>query len=343
MTAPTFRLSLSLSVFSSLVVAAWAVGCSEGADGFGVDSSLGGYGNGTGGAASGSGGSSSGGNVGLGSGGFTTGSGGASSGGAFGSGGSSSGGGGSVDDPPRFQTGCAGHSTRFWDCCKPHCGWEANVPGTPMNSCDRSDNVIGDRNAQSACDGGPAHTCHELAPWAVSDTLAYGYAATNAGGDYCGRCYQIQFTGSSHNGGDDAGSRALSNKIMIVQSINIGHDVGLEQFDLLIPGGGVGNFNACGSQWGVSNEELGAQYGGFLSACQQRGGDVKGCVRQRCQSVFGSRGLTELKAGCDWFVDWFQAADNPNFIYREVACPAALSQHSGLSRNSGNISQACGG
>jgi len=34
----------------------------------------------------------------------------------------------------------------------------------------------------------------------VSNTLAFGFAATKSFNDVCGRCYQLQFTGSSHNG-----------------------------------------------------------------------------------------------------------------------------------------------
>jgi len=190
--------------------------------------------------------------------------------------------------------------------------------------------------------------CYGLAPFTVNANLAYGYAAT-ASGDVCGRCFQLQFTGTSFNAGNDPGSRALANKTMIVQAINIGFDVGHGQFDLLVPGGGVGAFNACSAQWGVSNGELGAQFGGFLAACKQQHGfnasldTYKTCVRNRCTSVFGARGLTELEAGCRWFVDWFQAADNPALRYKEVACPAQLSGESGMNRSSRNdISNACG-
>ena len=51
---------------------------------------------------------------------------------------------------------------------------------------------------------------------------------------------------------------SVAGKTMIVQILNIGGDVGGNQIDLLIPGGGVGAFNACSNQWGTS--DLGAQY-----------------------------------------------------------------------------------
>jgi hypothetical protein len=241
---------------------------------------------------------------------------------------------------------CNGYATRFWDCCKPHCGWPGNVPSgmSPMNSCNASGTQVVSSNTQSACAGGSAFECYGLAPWAVNSTLSYGYAATSSG-DVCGRCYQLDFTGTSFNAGNDAGSRTLAGKRMIVQAINVGFDVGNGQFDLLIPGGGVGQFNACSTQWGVSNSELGAQFGGFLTVCKQQGGTFdqhKACVSQRCTNVFGSRGLTDLAAGCRWFVDWFQVADNPALRYKEVTCPAELIAKSAMNRTSRNdVSNSC--
>jgi len=175
----------------------------------------------------------------------------------------------------------------------------------------------------------------------VSNQLAYGFAAVSArsGADICGKCYQLDFTGTSRNGGDDPGSAALSGKHMIVQAINIGGDVGSGQFDLAIPGGGVGAFNACSSQWGVSTSELGPNYGGFLAACKQSMGGaghaaLKSCVMQKCTEVFTNKGLTELADGCRFFVEWFELADNPNLRYAEVSCPNEI-QNRGMRRNGG--------
>jgi hypothetical protein len=99
--------------------------------------------------------------------------------------------------------------------------------------------------------------------------------------------------------------------------------VAADQLDLLIPGGGVGALNACATQWGTT--DLGAQYGGFLATC---GGGNKSCVQQKCQSVFA--GKPDLQAGCDWFLNWFNAADNPNLVFKRIACPTAITQRSGL-------------
>jgi hypothetical protein len=161
-----------------------------------------------------------------------------------------------------------------------------------------------------------------MSPWAYSTQVAMGYAAVN--GVSCGSCYQLQFSGNSHNAPGDPGSAALSGKSMIVMATNIG---GIEQgqFDLLVPGGGVGDFNGCSGQWGIDSGELGARFGGFLPECKS--GDhnaTKSCMRDKCSSVFQSRGLSELYDGCLWFVDWFEAADNPSFTYRQIDCPSEL-------------------
>lgn len=239
--------------------------------------------------------------------------------------------------------GQAGHATRYWDCCKAHCGWEANVPAgvNVLPSCDVNDEVILSATpdmVKSSCDGGDGHMCHSMAPWKVTDALSYGYAAVpGAQADICGRCYELEFTGVSYNGGDDPGSQAMQGKRMIVQATNIGYDVAGGQFDLLVPGGGVGAFNACTDQWGISTDQLGKQYGGMLAACKEQLGwnaahsEYKSCLAQSCE-VFNDRGLGELYEGCMWYVDFFEASDNPSLKYREVSCPAAITERSGVDR-----------
>jgi hypothetical protein len=232
---------------------------------------------------------------------------------------------GNVMHPPPISGGTNGWASRYWDCCKPSCGWRANAGGrNPAVSCNQSNMSLGPTDEANACfNNGNAFMCWNQAPWALDDTLAYGYVAFN--GVPCGRCYQIEFTGSSYNGGTNAGTGPLANKTMIVQVTNIG-DIGNNHFDLMIPGGGVGAAgpNACRRQFG-QNADLGAQSGGFRTACN---GD-KNCVMQRCMSVYGNS--PDMLAGCRWFVDWFNAADNPNLRYKQIACPSALVQRSGLS------------
>jgi hypothetical protein len=117
---------------------------------------------------------------------------------------------------------------------------------------------------------------------------------------------------------------------MIIQAINNGGVEG-NQFDLLVPGGGVGLLNACSKQWGTS--DLGEQYGGFYLACQKSQGDyakARECAKKKCESVFANK--PDLLVGCEWFTGWFGAADNPNLTFKEVTCPDVITQQSGLKR-----------
>ena len=199
-----------------------------------------------------------------------------------------------------------GFATRYWDCCQPHCsqfdGHRCSQDGTSQT---------GDSN--SACNGGGSFACYDEAPRAVSECLSYGHMAkTNPN---CGGCYRIQFTGEGEHNVNDPGSRLIKGKQMIVKVTNTGGDVAGNQFDLMIPGGGVGQFNACSRQWGTS--DLGAQYGGFLSECTGDINQKKECVRQECMKIPAG----SARDGCIWFVDWFQVADNPKFTSEQTNCP----------------------
>jgi hypothetical protein len=224
---------------------------------------------------------------------------------------------------PTTVSGSTGWLSRYWDCCKPACGWSGNVTsGSPVAACDQQNQSLGTvYTARSACDsGGTAYMCWGLVPWEVSSTLAYGFVAASGSTYVCGRCFQLQFTGTSYNGSSSS-TAGLSGKTMVVQVINNG-GVGSNQFDLLVPGGGVGALNACSTQWGTT--DLGAQYGGFLAGCS---GNTT-CVQQKCQTVFA--GKPDLLAGCNWFLGWFGAADNPNVGFQQVACPSEITAKSGL-------------
>lgn len=238
---------------------------------------------------------------------------------------------------PRLN-GIRGFATRFWDCCKPHCAWDSNVPKgmSALKSCKVDGKSINpDPYDQSGCTDGSAYQCFNYTPWAVNSTLAYGFGATSDG-DVCGKCYELQFTGEGYHGANP-GAAALSGKKMIIQAINIGHDVGSGQVDVMIPGGGVGAFNGCSTQWGIPNDQLGAQYGGLLTACQKVHGHhdhkaLKDCLRSKNKKLFYARGLTEMAKGLDWFINWYEAADNPVIVYKEVSCPRELVKISGMQR-----------
>jgi hypothetical protein len=105
---------------------------------------------------------------------------------------------------------------------------------------------------------------------------------------------------------------------MIVKVTNTGGDVAGNQFDLMVPGGGVGLFDACSKQWGT--KDLGSQYGGFLTSCPGSYEEKKKCVREKCSVIPAG----DARNGCLWYVDWFQGADNPNFRYEPIACPSDM-------------------
>lgn len=126
-----------------------------------------------------------------------------------------------------------GKTTRYWDCCKASCAWNGKATlatgSNPVSSCDISNNPLSNYNAVSYCasSAGTAYMCGSQTPWAVSNTLSYGFAATNiAGGSeasWCCACYQLTFT-----------SGPVTGKQMIVQSTNTGGDLGSNQFDLAV-------------------------------------------------------------------------------------------------------------
>jgi hypothetical protein len=201
----------------------------------------------------------------------------------------------------------------------PSCSWSTNLPW-----CDKDGTTkhTGSNGAKSGCEGGGnAFECYNFAPWYDSATnLSYGFVAHNQ--VPCGTCYQVQFTGEGHDG-NNPGASAIKGKQMIVQVINIG-GIGSDQFDFLIPGGGVGAMTAgCTAQWG--NVDLGATYGGLYS---NTGGNCE-TMKSKCKSVFGS--MAEPLAGCLWFTDWFACADNPKLVYKKVTCPSQITSKSGIS------------
>jgi hypothetical protein len=205
----------------------------------------------------------------------------------------------------------SGRTTRYWDCCKPSCSWSNKVSGkdTYVKSCRRDGySAFDNPNAVNGCDnGGEGFTCNNQQPWSINDQLAYGFAAANIPGlsekDRCCACYKLDFT-----------SGPVQGKSMIVQVTNSGSDVGENQFDLQIPGGGVGIFNGCSSQWNAPNNGWGQRYGGVGS-------------RQECYTL-----PAEIQKGCLFRFDWFQGADNPTMTFSKVDCPGALTSITGCSR-----------
>lgn len=212
---------------------------------------------------------------------------------------------------PRLTNGQPGKTTRYWDCCKPSCGWSANAQAAgksnPATACGQDGVTLLDKDAKNKCwDNGPAFQCYWGAPWQVGPNVSYGFAAFN--GPNCGKCYQLDFN---------------DGKTMIVQAINIG-TISENQFDLLIPGGGVGAAKdvACKAQWNGAN--LGAENGGFRATC----GNDANCLKNMCQAAFGSS--KQMMDACTWYTGWFNSGDNPSMVYAEVQCPAEITSRSGL-------------
>ena len=200
------------------------------------------------------------------------------------------------------QVSGSGTTTRYWDCCKPSCAWTSSSLTSPVQVCDVNDQPIADGgNTASGCTGGSAYMCSSQSPWAISDSLAYGFAAVSASAPNCCACYKLTFT-----------STAISGKTMIVQATNTGTDVGSTQFDIAMPGGGFGLYDACTTEWKATSAIWGAQYGGSsTNTCSQF--------------------PTALQPGCGFRWDWMEGADNPTVDFETIDCPAEIVAKSGCS------------
>lgn len=215
-----------------------------------------------------------------------------------------------------------GYATRYWDSCKPHCSWSGN--SNPLAKTCHADGSLAGQDETSVCDaGGTAGTCLSQIPMVINDNLAYAFAATPGGGNDCGKCYMLTFNGTGKyvtNGR----TQSLSGKKLVVISSNIGYDVAGGQFDIMIPGGGVGAFDGC-SRMGLSC--AGAQYGGLLSSCEDQGGSdeaIKQCLISSCEREYANN--AQAQAGCLFLANWMGAAGNPNHTYVQVECPSELLQ-----------------
>ncbi len=219
-----------------------------------------------------------------------------------------------------------GWATRYWDCCKPHCSGQTNTSYHSKQCTNKGTKESTDWGAGSVCSGGPMMACTSQIPIIVNDSLAYAFAAVPAAdGGSCGKCFALTFDGRGKYE-RKTNHIKLEGKVLVVMATNIGGDVQQGQFDVMIPGGGVGLFNGCSSMgWGKQGE----QYGGLLSDCEKEVGTAgnllnkrKDCLAQKCESAFAND--AKAKEGCMFLATWMEAAGNPTHNYREVECPAAL-------------------
>ncbi|CAF0907758.1 unnamed protein product [Didymodactylos carnosus] len=194
-----------------------------------------------------------------------------------------------------------GVTTRYWDCCKASCAWSGKASViNPVQTCEADGVTVVDVDEQSGCGGGKAYVCNNQQPWNISTQLSYGFAAAHIArqdeSNWCCACYSLVFT-----------SGVIIGKELIVQVTNTGGDLGDNQFDLQMPGGGVGIFNGCTSQFpSTPTSAWGEQYGGVTQ-------------RSQCAQL-----PNVLQSGCYWRFDWFQNANNPMMRFKQVTCPDVL-------------------
>nr|AFN89565.1 cellulase 45A [Anoplophora chinensis] len=200
-----------------------------------------------------------------------------------------------------------GVTTRYWDCCKPSCGWAENLKvetDTPVATCSADGSTVVNASVQSACIGGDAYMCSNQQPKAVNETFALGFvAASFTGGadtNYCCACVRLTF------------QSPIQGKQMVVQVTNTGGDLGSNHFDIALPGGGVGIFTeGCSSQWGCPSNGWGDQYGGVASESD-------------CSTL-----PAVLQDGCKFRFQFLQGASNPGVTFEQVECPSELTSITG--------------
>jgi hypothetical protein len=160
---------------------------------------------------------------------------------------------------------------------------------------------------------GGAFACSDLSPWAVSSDLAYGFAGVNLVASnetaWCCSCYKyaswlpLIYRLTKHSLTFTSGP--VTGKKMVVQVVNTGNDLGDDQFDLAIPGGGQGNLHGYASSKRaklnlLTKRRCSAEFGGSNIWGQDYGGIAH---REDCD-VFPE----PLKGGCYWRFDWFRNA-----------------------------------
>ena len=216
-----------------------------------------------------------------------------------------------------------GFNTRYWDCCKPSCSWNHG-----SRSCSADGQTV-DTNPfmPSICGGGSSSTCLSQIPFQIDGCdWSFAFVATpgNSGGNNnCGKCYKFTYTGLGR-WDNSTYNEALKGKVLIAMATSIGYDVEDGQFDLMVPGGGVGLYNGCDQLFGKDN--MGVRYGGLLSECIDTDGrsDNVECLKEKCEKAFSN--IPEALKGCMWYATWYEGADNPALEYEEIECPDVIKE-----------------
>ncbi|XP_050301602.1 endoglucanase-like [Anthonomus grandis grandis] len=197
-----------------------------------------------------------------------------------------------------------GLTTRYWDCCKPSCGWSYQTnQKKAVLTCDIDGVTPVNDSVQSGCAedySGNAFTCNNQQPWIVNSTLSYGFvAASFTGGvdnSHCCHCLLLNFKGD------------LAGKSLLALITNTGEPLAQNQFDIEIPGGGVGIYPlGCYRQWGADPEQgWGEAYGGIST-------------QDQCSEL-----PSALQPGCNWRWDFMEGVSNPSVSFYQVECPKEL-------------------
>lgn len=212
----------------------------------------------------------------------------------------------------------AGIATRYWDCCKPSASWSGKAEVyAPVDVCEADGNTLIPASkadaGQSGCTGGNQFACSCMQPFVdtVDPTLAYGFVAYGSGQEKetnCA-CYEADFKKTDLDG------KPMHVQKLIMQVINTGDDVEKQNFDLAIPGGGLGAFQqGCPKQWSSSVDSWGKLYGGVETVDQ-------------CSNL-----PKDLHSGCEFrFKQW---GNNPELLSapKRVTCPKGLIDRSGCQR-----------
>ncbi|CAD6937907.1 unnamed protein product [Tilletia laevis] len=204
----------------------------------------------------------------------------------------------------------SGPLTMYWDCCKPSAAWPNAAPvSAPAHSCARDGLTrLSDHNAQSICGGGPAYTCTNYQPFSIGNVGYVFSARANNGNmnppDYLCGCYRL----TTHQ---------QPGLVLITQVLNEGGSLSDGQFDLQVPGGGVGDFNGCVSEYNSPPDGWGQRNGGIKAASE-------------CTQLPAS-----LHPGCLWRFRTFDSRKGLQTTQsaERVKCPAALTKISGCVRH----------
>ncbi|KAJ1018110.1 hypothetical protein NDA16_004977 [Ustilago loliicola] len=205
-------------------------------------------------------------------------------------------------------------ATHFYDCCRAAFSYDHPKAHTyaPVDACQKDGITLLPENAtgKNGCDGGDQFACSCMQPWvdSVDPELAYGFGAYNvpANGNIESACYLVEFLPQDPTG------KTMKVRKMILQNINTSGGIGQGSWDMMLAGGGVGEYNkGCSNQWGT---DWGKQNGGV--------GTQESCC-----------GLPEsLRSSCLFRFTVF--GDNPGLAStpQRVRCPVGIIDRSGSQR-----------